>query len=96
MMPQLGRHRSPKRDRRRHPKGPNRHQALEFLAVCPNGCTEALMVANGFTAELLIELMRTGLASAQAERMVATGKPIELARVRITEEGRRVLNGALS
>jgi hypothetical protein len=77
MMPQLGRHRSPKHDRRRHPKTPNRHQTLEFLAACPNGCTETLMVANGFTAEVLIELIRTGLASAQAERVVAGGRAIE-------------------
>jgi len=35
------------------------------------------MFANGFTAELLIELMRAGLASAHAERMVAGGRPID-------------------
>jgi hypothetical protein len=38
------------------------------------------MLANGFTVELLVELVRTGLASAQAERMVAAGKRIEVAR----------------
>jgi hypothetical protein len=42
--------------------------------AAPDGCTEALMFANGFTAELLIELVRAGLASAHAERMVAGGK----------------------
>jgi len=35
------------------------------------------MFANGFTAELLIELVRAGLASAHAERMVADGKNAE-------------------
>jgi hypothetical protein len=32
------------------------------------------MFANGFTAELLIELVRAGDASAHAERMVAGGR----------------------
>ena len=44
---------------------------------------------------LLVELIHAGLASAQVERMVAAGKPIEVARVRITEAGRRVVRGAL-
>src|SRR5215467_10985947 len=41
--------------RRRGPK-PDRRRALELLAASPEGCTEALMFANGFTAELLVEL----------------------------------------
>lgn len=59
--------------RRRGPK-PDRRRALELLAASPEGCTEALMFANGFTAELPVELVRAGLASAHAERMVAGGK----------------------
>ena len=55
--------------RRRFGPKPDRRRALEFLAAAPDGCTEALMFANGFTAELLIELVRAGLASAHAERM---------------------------
>jgi hypothetical protein len=43
------------------------------------------MLANGFQVEMLVELIRTGLASAQAERMMAGSKQIEVARVRITE-----------
>jgi len=37
------------------------------------------MFANGFTAELLIELVRAGDASAHAERMVAGGRSHEVA-----------------
>jgi hypothetical protein len=62
-----------------------------LLAASPDGCTEALMFANGFTAELLVELVRAGLASAHAERMVAGGKMTELARVKISEAGWRML-----
>jgi len=49
------------------------------------------MLAHGFTIPQMVELVRAGLAT--AERMVAGGKSIEIARVRITEEGRRALGG---
>jgi hypothetical protein len=75
---------------------PDRRRALELLAASPEGCTEALMFANGFTAELLIELVRAGLASAHPERTVADGKVTEVARVGITDEGRRVLTSSTS
>jgi|SRR5215470_4610464 len=55
-----------KQETHRHP--------LELLAASPGGCTEALMFANGFTAELLVELVRARLASAHSERMVAGGR----------------------
>src|SRR5262245_56496127 len=72
-------HSMPAPHRRRHGPKPDRRRALELLAASPDGCTEALMFANGFTAELLIELMRAGLASAHAERLVADGKGTEVA-----------------
>jgi hypothetical protein len=52
------------------------------------------MLANGFRVEMLVELIRTGLVSAQAERTIAGGKQIEVARVKITEAGRRALSAA--
>jgi hypothetical protein len=76
--------------RRRGPK-PDRRRALELLAASLDGCTEALMFANGFTAELLVELVRAGLASAHAERLVTGGKMVEVARVKISEAGWRTL-----
>ena len=76
--------------RRRGPK-PDRRRALELLAASPEGCTEALMFANGFTAELLIELVRAGLASAHAKRMVADGKMTEVARMKLSEAGWQAL-----
>ena len=83
----------PQPHRRRHGPKPDRRRALELLAASPDGCTEALMLANGFTAELLVELVRAGLASAHAERMVAGGKMMEVARVKISEAGWQVLVG---
>jgi hypothetical protein len=70
---------------------PDRRCALELLASSPDGCTEALMVANGFTIELLLELLRTGLATAHSERRIVDGKMTEVARMGITDEGRRLL-----
>jgi hypothetical protein len=77
--------------RRRHGPKPDRRRALELLAASPDGCTEALMFANGFTAELLIELMRAGLASAHAECLVADGKVTEVARMKLREAGWQAL-----
>jgi hypothetical protein len=53
--------------------------------------TEALMIAYGFTVELMVELVRVGLATATTERVVAPGCRGERTRVRITEAGRRAL-----
>jgi len=39
----------------------------------------------------MVELVRAGLAMATVEHMVAGGKSIEVARVRIREAGRRAL-----
>jgi hypothetical protein len=78
---------------RRRPK-PDRRRALELLASCRDGCTEPMMLAHGFTIEHIVELVRAGLASATAERMIAGNKTMEIVRVRIMEEGRGVLAGA--
>jgi hypothetical protein len=74
---------------------PTRRRALELLASCRDGCTEAIMLAHGFSIDMMVELVNAGLATATAERVVAGGRPIEFARVRITEEGRRVLGDTI-
>jgi hypothetical protein len=76
---------------RRRPK-PDRRRALELLAACHDGATET---PHGFTIEQMVELVRAGLATATAERMVAGNKTIEIATVRITEAGRQILGGDL-
>ncbi len=50
------------------------------------------MIAHELSVEQMVELVRAGLATATAERMVAGNKTIKIARVRITEPGRRVLS----
>jgi hypothetical protein len=51
------------------------------------------MLAHGFSVEQMVDLVRAGLATAKAERVVAAGRTMEVARVRITEAGRRTLRG---
>jgi hypothetical protein len=77
---------------RRRPK-PDRRHALELLASCRDGCTAAIMLAHGFTVEQMVEVVNAGLASATTERMVASNRTIEVARVRITETGRHMIEG---
>jgi hypothetical protein len=76
---------------RRHGPKPDRRRALELLAASNDGATEAIMLAHGFTVEQLVELVRSGLASATPERVVAGKRAMQMTRVRITEAGRRAL-----
>jgi hypothetical protein len=66
-----------------------RRRALELLAASRDGCTEAVMLAHGFKTEMLVEMVRAGFASVATERVVAGGLKMEVARLRITEAGRR-------
>jgi hypothetical protein len=69
----------------------DRRRALALLAGSPDGCTEAVMLAHGFKLDLLVELVRDGLATTKPERMRVGGREIAVTRVRITEAGRRAL-----
>jgi hypothetical protein len=44
---------------RRRPK-PDRRRALELLASCRDGCAEAMMLAYGFSIDMMVELIRAG------------------------------------
>jgi hypothetical protein len=78
----------PRRNARKRNPPATRRRALELLAASRDGATEAILVAHGFSIDFLVELIRAGLATAKAERVVAGGRTIEVAKVRITE-GRR-------
>jgi hypothetical protein len=54
---------SHQRSRKRVPE-PDRRRALELLAGCQQeGCTEALMLAHGFSIDMMVEPMSAGLSS---------------------------------
>jgi hypothetical protein len=71
----------------------DRRRALKLLAASPDGCTEAIMLAHGFTIDMLVDMTRAGFATAQAECTQAGGRAIEVTRMRITDAGRRALAG---
>jgi hypothetical protein len=75
---------------RRRPK-PDRHRALELLAASRDGVSEAMLRAHGYSVEQMVELVRAGLATASAERVVAGGRTVEVATMRITAKGRQAL-----
>ena len=54
----------------------DRRRALRLLAGSPLGCTEAIMLAHGFTNEMLEALVRDGLATAEQREMRA-GRPAD-------------------
>jgi hypothetical protein len=62
-----------------------------LLASCREGCTEAIMLAHRFTIPQMVELVRAGLATATAERVVAGNRSVEVATMRITDAGRQFL-----
>jgi hypothetical protein len=85
-MPTPRRRRAPKPDRR----------AIELLASCSDvgGCSEAILRAHGFSIGMMVRLVRTGLATANSERVVAGGKTMEVTTLRITDAGRKALEEA--
>ena len=88
MMSLLG---NPRHGARKRVPPATRRRALELLASCRDGCTEAMMLAHGFLIEMMVEIVNAGLAKATAERVVAGSRKMEVARVRITDAGRRAL-----
>jgi hypothetical protein len=67
-----------------------------LLAPCRDGCTEAIMLAHGFTIAQVVELVHAGVATATTECVVAGSRKIEVATVRITDAGRQILAGCAS
>ena len=68
-----------------------RLRALKLLAAHPNGCTEAVLAAENIPVDLLIDLVRSGLALARNERLDDEDGAVEVTRVWITEAGELVL-----
>jgi hypothetical protein len=73
--------------------GVDQRRALGLLAGSSHGCTEAILLAHGLTIEMLIVLVRDGLATATPEIVHAGRQSIEVVRVGITDAGRQALDG---
>jgi hypothetical protein len=75
--------------RKRHLSAVQR-RALQLLADIPFGVTDTAMFVNGFARDTIVRLARAGLATMERENLKA-GQSI--GRVRITDAGRRALEG---
>jgi hypothetical protein len=79
----------PRLPRNRHLSAEQR-RALQLLADIPFGVTETAMSVNGFARQTIVRLLRAGLATTERDNLKA-GQSI--GRLRITEAGRRALEG---
>ena len=68
-----------------------RTRALRLLAENSARLHRAMMVAHGFSIELLNQVIRDGLATTRTERAIRGDKSIEMVRLKITDAARRVL-----
>jgi hypothetical protein len=68
-----------------------RHRALELIAAHPDGCTEAILASQNIPADVLIELVRSGLATARIEHVDDEDGVFDVTKLWITEAGMRVL-----
>ena len=68
-------------------------QALELLAASPRGYTKGRLLADAFAVDMLADLVREGLAAAQRGTMRVGGRTIRVERYRVTDAGRRALEG---
>jgi hypothetical protein len=67
-------------------------RALKKLAGTPRGLTEHLLIAHGFSVDMLSGLVRAELATVVTEPMREPRGVINMTeRIRITEAGRRAI-----
>ena len=67
------------------------NDALQRLADVPRGVAKTLMLAYGFTDELLTALVRAGLITVVTDTARIGKQTIEVDLVMITDEGRRAI-----
>jgi hypothetical protein len=67
-------------------------EALNLLARSTHGYTESILLALGFSIEMLRRLVRDGLVIAEREPAYLSRWAIVVTRVRITEAGRRAID----
>ena len=67
-------------------------RALRILARSPNGCTEAIMLAHGFSAEVLGQLVVDGFANVEHGVMIAGQRQLMVRWIEITDLGQFVIS----
>lgn len=66
-------------------------RALVMLSESPEGCTESLMLLNGFRSALIAVLLGAGLATEKAGCALAESGQFAVTLINITDAGRVVL-----
>jgi hypothetical protein len=69
----------------------DQRRALRRLANVPRGIAESLMLAHGFSRELISGLVLFGLATVVTDTVRIGGETMEVELIVITDAGRRVL-----
>jgi hypothetical protein len=64
-------------------------RALTLLAEALDGCTRSLLLARGYTLTSMLEMVHSGHATAQTEKV--HGQRRNIVRLRITDAGRVAL-----
>jgi hypothetical protein len=73
------------------PKTPDECRALQRLADVPRGIAKTLMLAHGFTDELIAGLVLNGLATVVPDSARIGKQTIEIELVMITDAGRKAI-----
>jgi hypothetical protein len=74
--------------------GVEQRRALEMLADGgEGGSTLDMLIANGFPADLLADLVREGLAMMLGETVKVDERTVEIIRVMITDAGQSAIEG---
>ena len=68
-----------------------RHALAVIAATDPDGATQALLTAHGFSFRTIAALVKRGLVTIAREKLRTGGKWIDAAKVRITDAGRNAL-----
>jgi hypothetical protein len=66
-------------------------RALELLSRSPDGVNEALLLAHGFTRQMVTGFVRSGLATWHHRTVRAGGRTIDVNYMMITAAGRRTI-----
>jgi hypothetical protein len=68
-----------------------RRRMLRVLARCPDGCSEAVLMAYGFSIEFIANVVFDGFATAEPSTTRAGGREAIVVWMQITEKGRRAI-----
>jgi len=72
---------------------PGHVQVLNLLAMAPDGRDVNALLTLGFKLETMADLVQSGLVTVRVEAVEQHGLKTEFACVRITDVGRRTLEG---